>query len=142
MFYISQLNGVDAVSTEIPGEVNPTTTDGKKTFNRSLSPQPTDIDKEADAGIRDIHCGVGAFSLPPYFNQMANIRVFVTLLSLLVTLQQAVASGYVSSVITTIELRFEIPSKYTGLIASAYEMGNVVTVLFVSYLGAKRHIPR
>jgi len=45
-------------------------------------------------------------------------------------------------VITTIEARFEIPSRFMGIVASAYEMGNVITVLFVSYLGAKRHIPR
>lgn len=37
----------------------------------------------------------------------------------------AVASGYVNSVITTIESRFEIPSRFVGMVASAYEMGNV-----------------
>ena len=63
------------------------------------------------------------------------------LLSFLVTLQQALASGYINSVITTIEKRFEIPSSLSGLIASFYEIGNVITVIFVSYLGSRRHIP-
>lgn len=63
------------------------------------------------------------------------------LLSMLVTLQQALSSGYINSVITTIEKRFEIPSSYSGLIASSYEIGNVITVIFVSYLGSRRHIP-
>lgn len=60
---------------------------------------------------------------------------------MLVTLQQAVSSGYINSVITTIEKRFEISSGLSGLIASSYEIGNVVTVIFVSYLGSRRHIP-
>uniref|UniRef100_A0A1A9Z0R0 Uncharacterized protein n=1 Tax=Glossina pallidipes TaxID=7398 RepID=A0A1A9Z0R0_GLOPL len=41
----------------------------------------------------------------------ARIRIFVLLLSMLVTLQQALSSGYINSVITTIEKRFEIPSR-------------------------------
>lgn len=69
------------------------------------------------------------------------LQVFVLLLSLLVTLQQALSSGYINSVITTIEKRFEIPSSLSGLIASSYEIGNVITVIFVSYLGSRRHIP-
>lgn len=67
--------------------------------------------------------------------------MFVFLLSFLVTLQQALSSGYINSVITTIEKRFEIPSSLSGLIASSYEIGNVITVIFVSYLGSRRHIP-
>lgn len=68
-------------------------------------------------------------------------QIFVLLLSMLVTLQQALSSGYINSVITTIEKRFDIPSSYSGLIASSYEIGNVITVIFVSYLGSRRHIP-
>lgn len=57
------------------------------------------------------------------------------------TLQQALTSGYLNSVITTIEKRYEIPSFISGIIASMYEIGNVITVIFVSYLGSRRHIP-
>lgn len=70
-----------------------------------------------------------------------SVQIFVLLLSMLVTLQQALSSGYINSVITTIEKRFDIPSSLSGLIASCYEIGNVVTVIFVSYLGSRRHIP-
>ena len=69
------------------------------------------------------------------------LQVFVLLLSLLVTLQQALSSGYLNSVITTIEKRYEIPSSLTGVIASFYEIGNMLTVIFVSYLGSRRHVP-
>ena len=37
--------------------------------------------------------------------------------------------------------RYEIPSSISGIIASMYEIGNVITVIFVSYLGSRRHIP-
>ncbi|XP_075235236.1 organic anion transporting polypeptide 30B isoform X1 [Lycorma delicatula] len=88
--------------------------------------------------IRD--CGF--FACRPFLIQsFASIKIFVLLLSFLVTLQQALSSGYINSVITTIEKRFEIPSSLSGLIASSYEIGNVITVIFVSYLGSRRHIP-
>ncbi|XP_072402735.1 solute carrier organic anion transporter family member 3A1-like [Diabrotica undecimpunctata] len=78
---------------------------------------------------------------PSFIQKYAGIKSFVLLLSFLVTLQQALSSGYINSVITTIEKRFEIPSSLSGLVASSYEIGNVITVIFVSYLGSRRHIP-
>ena len=90
------------------------------------------------ADVRD--CGLMACR-PKALQPLANIKVFVLLLSMLVTLQQALSSGYFYSVITTIEKRYEIPSSISGIIASMYEIGNVVTVIFVSYLGSRRHIP-
>lgn len=93
---------------------------------------PINIDSK-DCGI--LNCR------PIFIQQFASIKVFVLLLSFLVTVQQALSSGYINSVITTIEKRFEIPSSLSGLIASSYEIGNVITVIFVSYLGSRRHIP-
>ncbi|XP_022915157.1 solute carrier organic anion transporter family member 3A1-like [Onthophagus taurus] len=78
---------------------------------------------------------------PSFIQKYAGIKCFVLLLSFLVTLQQALSSGYINSVITTIEKRFDIPSSLSGSIASSYEIGNVITVIFVSYLGSRRHIP-
>ncbi|XP_030762294.1 solute carrier organic anion transporter family member 5A1-like [Sitophilus oryzae] len=85
-------------------------------------------------------CGILGFR-PSCLQNLASIKTFVLLLSFLVTLQQALSSGYINSVITTIEKRFEIPSSLSGLVASSYEIGNVITVIFVSYLGSRRHIP-
>lgn len=93
-----------------------------------------------DDDLRSQDCGILACR-PRGVQKFARIKIFVLLLSMLVTLQQALSSGYINSVITTIEKRFEIPSSYSGLIASSYEIGNVITVIFVSYLGSRRHIP-
>ncbi|KPI94972.1 Solute carrier organic anion transporter family member 5A1 [Papilio xuthus] len=99
-----------------------------------LFPEILDIPHDA----RD--CGILSWR-PLFIQRFSSIKVFVFFLSFLVTLQQALSSGYINSVITTIEKRFEIPSSLSGLIASSYEIGNVITVIFVSYLGSRRHIP-
>ncbi|KAL9926854.1 organic anion transporting polypeptide 30B isoform 2-T15 [Glossina fuscipes fuscipes] len=93
-----------------------------------------------DNDLQSQDCGILGCR-PRGIQKYARIKIFVLLLSMLVTLQQALSSGYINSVITTIEKRFEIPSSYSGLIASSYEIGNVITVIFVSYLGSRRHIP-
>lgn len=99
-----------------------------------MFPEILDIPHDA----RD--CGILTWR-PMFIQKFSSIKVFVFFLSFLVTLQQALSSGYINSVITTIEKRFEIPSSLSGLIASSYEIGNVITVIFVSYLGSRRHIP-
>ncbi|KAG6453172.1 hypothetical protein O3G_MSEX008005 [Manduca sexta] len=101
---------------------------------RQIFPEILDIPHDA----RD--CGILSWR-PLFIQRFSSIKVFVFFLSFLVTLQQALSSGYINSVITTIEKRFEIPSSLSGLIASSYEIGNVITVIFVSYLGSRRHIP-
>lgn len=103
----------------------------------------TDHQRDDDEDEEQFHsrdCGI--LNCRPYgIQRFARIKIFVLLLSLLVMMQQALSSGYINSVITTIEKRFDIPSSYSGLIASSYEIGNVITVIFVSYLGSRRHIP-
>ncbi|XP_055907129.1 solute carrier organic anion transporter family member 5A1 isoform X2 [Eupeodes corollae] len=102
--------------------------------------QPSYDDPADDPDLQSRDCGI--LNCRPFVIQkFARIKIFVLLLSMLVTLQQALSSGYINSVITTIEKRFDIPSSYSGLIASSYEIGNVITVIFVSYLGSRRHIP-
>ncbi|KAJ6223786.1 hypothetical protein RDWZM_002331 [Blomia tropicalis] len=57
-------------------------------------------------------------------------------------LQQALSSGYFNSVITTIEKRFDFSSQMSGAIVSTFELGNLATIIFVSYYGMSRHVPR
>ncbi|CAH0762197.1 unnamed protein product [Bemisia tabaci] len=109
---------------------------------KERSRQAQALAEQLAAALPDDARECGIFKCRPYaLQQFASVKVFVFLLSFLVTLQQGLSSGYINSVITTIEKRFEIPSSLSGLIASAYEIGNVITVIFVSYLGSRRHIP-
>ncbi|KAH8263213.1 hypothetical protein KR044_005953, partial [Drosophila immigrans] len=108
--------------------------------NKCNNADPDDDDEDEEQFHNSRDCGI--LNCRPYgIQRFARIKIFVLLLSLLVMMQQALSSGYINSVITTIEKRFEIPSSYSGLIASSYEIGNVITVIFVSYLGSRRHIP-
>ncbi|XP_055644980.1 solute carrier organic anion transporter family member 5A1 [Toxorhynchites rutilus septentrionalis] len=138
----------DTESESLPASVNTATTD---TVIKCHSRQPSNtvMMMEREKPLPNVllvnedysrDCGILSCR-PSTFQQFARIKVFVLLLSILVTLQQALSSGYINSVITTIEKRFEIPSSLSGLVASSYEIGNVITVIFVSYLGSRRHIP-
>ncbi|KAH9526980.1 Solute carrier organic anion transporter member 5A1, variant 2 [Dermatophagoides farinae] len=91
--------------------------------------------------VEKIECGCWSLKFNS-LRQYATIQFFVFLCCILVTLQQALSSGYFNSVITTIEKRFDISSQMSGAIVSTFEIGNLATIIFVSYFGTHRHIPR
>lgn len=74
--------------------------------------------------------------------RLADIRLFTALLCLLACVNGAISASYLPSVITAIEKRFELSSITTGLIVASYEVGAIVAVIFVSYLGNQENIPR
>ena len=72
----------------------------------------------------------------------SSIKWFCAAICLLILVHGALTSAYITSVITTIEKRFELRSSTSGLIISSYELGSLLSVLFVSYYGSRGHIPR
>lgn len=78
----------------------------------------------------------------PRLRRCLNVKFFVLCMCLLLVVATAVSTGYLNSVITTIEKRFEIGSSISGMVAASYEMGSLISVIFVSYLGSNRHIPK
>ena len=86
-------------------------------------------------------CGIFGITLSS-LRRFARIQIFVFFCCIMVTLQQALSSGYFNGVITTIEKRFDISSQMSGAIISTFEFGNLATIIFVSYFGTHRHIPR
>ena len=124
---------IRAKSNESRNEQTPACDDEDDEEEYEYYSDEADDNQENECGILSIR--------PLRLQKYATIQVFVLLCCLLVTLNQALSSGYFNSVITTIEKRFDIPSRMTGLIASTFEIGNLITVIFVSYFGTHRHIP-
>ena len=89
----------------------------------------------------DKQCGIGRCR-PQCIQWCASIKLFVFFMCLLITMSGTLSTGYLNSVITTIEKRFEIGSSISGLIAASYEFGSLVAVIFISYFGGRRYIPR
>lgn len=117
-------------------------TEFNKGDNDNASYQKSHSVPDRTATLQSNHEDCGVFNChPAAIQKLARINVFVFLLSVLLLIQQALSSGYINSVITTIEKRFDISSSYSGIITSSFEIGNVITIIFVSYLGSRRHIP-
>ncbi|XP_007891308.2 solute carrier organic anion transporter family member 3A1-like [Callorhinchus milii] len=55
---------------------------------------------------------------------------------------QGISGAYLVSILTTLERRFDLQSTELGVIASSFEIGNLMIILLVSYFGGKGHRPR
>uniref|UniRef100_A0A7M4FYN1 Solute carrier organic anion transporter family member n=1 Tax=Crocodylus porosus TaxID=8502 RepID=A0A7M4FYN1_CROPO len=55
---------------------------------------------------------------------------------------KGLSGSYVKSISTQIERRFEIPSSLLGIIEGSFELGNLMVMILVSYLGPKVHRPK
>ncbi|KFD65748.1 hypothetical protein M514_07633 [Trichuris suis] len=72
----------------------------------------------------------------------ATVKTFAFAICVLITVHGALSTGYTMSVITTIEKRFQMASTTSGIIVSSYEVGSLLSVVFVSYFGSSGHVPR
>ncbi|XP_012523943.1 solute carrier organic anion transporter family member 74D [Monomorium pharaonis] len=85
-----------------------------------------------DCGI----CGI----YPRWLRNRATPRTFIVVYGLLGTVQ-AMAFIYIVVTLTTLEKRFKIPSRTTGLILSGNEISEILS-LVLTYYGGSSHRPR
>ena len=71
----------------------------------------------------------------------SDVRLFTLNLSLIIIFTLS-AGVYTIGVIRTIERRFGLSSKQTGLIASMNDVSHILVVVFIGYIGRKAHKPK
>ncbi|XP_042606519.1 solute carrier organic anion transporter family member 4A1 [Cyprinus carpio] len=86
-------------------------------------------------------CGWGALS-PRCIQTFNTPRWFLFFLCVASFLQGMIINGFINTVITSIERRFDLHSYQAGLIASSYDIAACVCLTFVSYFGGTGHKPR
>ncbi|XP_045430962.1 solute carrier organic anion transporter family member 4A1 isoform X2 [Pipistrellus kuhlii] len=90
---------------------------------------------------RSSECGWRAFT-PRCLQALNTPRGFLGFLCAAAFLQGMTVNGFLSTVITSIERRYDLHSYQSGLIASAYDLAACLCLTFVSYFGGHGHKPR
>ncbi|XP_027000792.1 solute carrier organic anion transporter family member 4A1 [Tachysurus fulvidraco] len=86
-------------------------------------------------------CGWGALT-PQFIQNFNTVRWVLFFLCVASFLQGMIINGFINTVITSIERRFDLRSYQAGLIASSYDIAACVCLTFVSYFGGTGHKPR
>uniref|UniRef100_A0A3Q1GZJ5 Solute carrier organic anion transporter family member n=1 Tax=Anabas testudineus TaxID=64144 RepID=A0A3Q1GZJ5_ANATE len=129
------------------GLVRPHIFTGASTLPGQLYGVETRPNAETPMGLKlisadsDEQCGWGA--LTPKVIQVFNTpRWVLFFLCVASFLQGMIINGFINTVITSIERRFDLRSYQAGLIASSYDIAACVCLAFVSYFGGTGHKPR
>ncbi|XP_060632581.2 solute carrier organic anion transporter family member 1A2 isoform X1 [Anolis sagrei] len=71
----------------------------------------------------------------------SKLKIFLVALAF-AYLTKTMSGAYVNSMLTQIERRFNIPASLVGVINGSFEIGDLLVMAFVSYLGSKVNRPR
>lgn len=84
---------------------------------------------------QDTKCGVG------FFQKFASKKSFVLIFSLIASAYSGTYS-YTMGTITTLEKRYKIPSRYSGMILAGHDISMMFCSIAITYFAAKGHKPR
>ncbi|KAG0724071.1 Solute carrier organic anion transporter family member 3A1 [Chionoecetes opilio] len=88
----------------------------------------------------ETRCGIGSFS-PPWLQALARKETYLAVFCM-VGLVQGMFFSYTVSVISTLEKRFKLTSKQTGVILCGNDISQVVLAMLLGYYGNYGHRPR
>ena len=92
----------------------------------------------SDTDEQPQRCGFRCYH-PPWLQTFAHPVSYLVCLSGLVLVHSLLASGYISSILTTIERRYNLNSVELGIIVSSYDVTSMIFGVLVSYWGDKRN---
>lgn len=93
------------------------------------------------SGPQSTLCGWQSFT-PKCLQVFNTPKGFLFFLCAASFLQGMTVNGFINTVITSIERRFDLHSYQSGLIASSYDIAACLCLTFVSYFGGNGHKPR
>lgn len=125
---------------------------GQLILTRASAPLPgqlygVEVPTETPLGLKFIPtdseglCGWGALT-PRAIQTFNTPRWVLFFLCVASFLQGMIINGFINTVVTSIERRFDLRSYQAGLIASSYDIAACVCLAFVSYFGGTGHKPR
>lgn len=116
-------------ASSLPGQLERSSCVGNPTEVSLLTADPDQL------------CGWGSFTPAALqvFNSPPWVLFFLCVASFL---QGMIINGFINTIITSIERRFDLRSYQTGLVASSYDIAACACLAFVSYFGGTGHKPR
>ncbi|XP_055508066.1 solute carrier organic anion transporter family member 4A1 [Leucoraja erinacea] len=125
-------NNVETADSEVINEK--IQCNGTKVYNKSYQ-------HNSHSNNSEHVCGWGLFK--PKFLQACNTPIGILgFLCCASFLQGMIVNGFINTVITSIERRFDLRSYHSGMIASSYDIAACICLLFVSYFGGSGHKPK
>ncbi|XP_071453353.1 solute carrier organic anion transporter family member 74D [Hetaerina americana] len=115
-----------------------------KGWNKVAANGDSKLDKkkssEREPKEKDTQCGIGPIR-GAFLQKFANKKVYVFLYGIIGSIFSA-TYAYSNGTITTVEKRFKIPSRITGIITVGNDISQLLTCLFLTYYAGKGHRPR